>query len=184
MFSFGRNWPCMLLTFCLCLVSLLLLGAACLHAERFLWASNIIRCKFYFHWIHDLRLCLCMYIEVIMNISDLRIVKEMQMMTWFSPVLGQHPSPSTTKDDQIKKMVFSSQCICLNSVLFYDKKQLLFSRAEAVIARAYEWVPQEVPRWKENKRERRKKGNKPEKWKKGNRPERRSVNSRLELFFF
>ena len=51
-----------------------------------------------------------------------------------------------TKDDQIKKMVFSNQCICLNSVLFYDKRQLLFSRAEAVIARAYEEVPQEVPR--------------------------------------
>lgn len=106
------------------------------------------------------------------------------MMTWFSPVLGQHPSPSTTKDDQIKKTGFSSQCICFNSVLFYDKKQLLFSRAEAVIARAYEWVSQEVPRWKENKCERRKKGNKPEKRKEGNRPERRSVNSRLELFFF
>lgn len=103
-----------------------------------------------------------MYVKVIMNIQEGNSNDDM-IFTCFRTTIH------TTEDDQIKEMVSSGKCICLNSILFSDKKQLLFSQA---IARAYEWVPQEFPRWKENKRERRKKENK---------PERRSVNSRLEF---
>lgn len=69
-----------------------------------------------------------MYVKVIMNIQEGNSNDDM-IFTCFRTTIH------TTEDDQIKEMVSAGKCIYLNSILFSDKKQLLFSQA---IARAYE----------------------------------------------